>query len=135
MLFEEKDNLREVDLIDREWEKERPRYMVATRYGRRYVPSTGAAVVVGLFSVCAGLVWTMATLAMTQSLGGLAGVFPLVGIVFIGGGATISYYQFQKAKRYQAAHRAYQQRRLQAQEQTNDRSSPSTIRRPYRIEA
>ena len=106
----------ELDRIDGEWEQERQRYMVTAKSGRRYVPSTGAAVVVGLFSVCAGLIWVMMTIAMTQSLGGLAGVFSLVGVVFVVGGAAISYYQFQKAKRYQAAYRAYQRRRSAIQE-------------------
>jgi hypothetical protein len=113
-------SLEELDRIDREWEKERERYMVTTKYGRRYKPSTGAAVVVGLFSVSMGLVWTMTSFALAQGFGPLAGIFPLFGVVFAIGGAVISTYQFNKAKRYQAACEAYQLRRSIAQDQLKE---------------
>jgi hypothetical protein len=109
-------SLEELDHIDREWEKERERYMVAAKSGRRYKPSTGAAVVVGLISVSMGLAWTMTSFALFHTLGPLAGMFPVFGVVFAIGGTAISFYQFQKAKRYQAAYRAYQNRRSAIQE-------------------
>ena len=59
----------EVEKLDRDWDAERQRYMITTKYGRRYVPSTGAAVVVGLFSVSLGLIWMMTTLALAQNFG------------------------------------------------------------------
>jgi apolipoprotein N-acyltransferase len=120
MSFEEPEMLNELDRIDREWETERERYMITSKYGRRYVPSSGAAVVVGLFSVSMGLIWIMSSLALAHDLGALAGVFPLFGIVFVGGGAAISFYQFRKAKRYQAAFRAYQLRRSMAQDRLEE---------------
>ena len=101
----------ELDRIDREWEKERERYLITPKYGQRYVPSSGAAVVVGLISVSMGLVWTMTSFALLQGFGPLAGMFPVFGVVFAIGGAVISFYQFQKAKRYSTAYRAYQNRR------------------------
>jgi hypothetical protein len=104
----------ELDRIDREWEKERERYMVTTKYGRRYVPNTGAAVVVGLISVSIGLAWTMTSFALLHALGPLAGMFPLFGVVFVIGGAAISIYQFKKAQRYQTAYRDYRRRRSTA---------------------
>jgi len=119
MSFEPPEKLNELERIDREWEKERERYMVTTKYGRRYVPSTGAAVVVGLISVSVGLIWTMMAFSNAQSLGGAAGIFPLFGMVFVVGGAAISIYQFNKAKRYQAAYRAYQRRRATAEDRLN----------------
>src|ERR1700722_14709035 len=96
----------ELDRIDREWEKERERYMVTTKYGRRYVPSTGAAVVVGLISVSVGLAWTMTSFALLHALGPLAGMFPLFGVVFVIGGATISISQFKKTQRSHTPHPA-----------------------------
>jgi hypothetical protein len=116
MSFEPPEKLNDVDRIDREWERERERYMVTTKYGRRYVPSTGAAVVVGLISVSVGLIWTMVAFSMVQSLGGAAGIFPLFGMVFVIGGAAISIYQFNRGKQYQTAYRAYQRRRSTAQD-------------------
>ncbi len=107
--------LDEPEKLDAEWEVERQRYMVVAKNGQRYVPSTGAAVVVGLFSVSAGLIWTMTTLALTHDLGALAGVMPLFSLVFIVGGLAISFHQFRQAERYRNAYRAYQQRRASAE--------------------
>ncbi len=123
MSFEEPEKLEfqnELERIDREWETERERYMITSKYGRRYVPSSGAAVVVGLFSVSMGLIWIMSSLALAHNLGALAGVFPLFGMVFLVGGAAISIYQFRKAQRYQAAFRAYQLRRSTAQDRLKE---------------
>ena len=101
----------ELEKLDREWEIERQRYMITTKHGRRYIPSSGAAVVVGLFSVSLGLMGIMLAFALLQNLGALASVLALFGIVFIIGGVAISSYQFKKAQRYQTAYRAYQRRR------------------------
>ena len=110
----------EVEKLDREWEMERQRYMIATKSGRRYVPSSGAAVVVGLFSVSLGLVAIMLSFALLRDLGVLAGVLALFGVVFIIGGVAISSYQFKKAQRYQAAYRAHQGRRSAAQDRLTE---------------
>jgi hypothetical protein len=110
----------ELDRIDRDWEIERERYMITSKRGQRYVPSTGAAVVVGLFSVSMALIWIMSSLALAHELGALAGVFPLFGIVFLVGGAAISIYQYRKGKRYQNAFRAYQLRRSVVQDRLNE---------------
>jgi hypothetical protein len=107
----------ELERIDREWEKERERYMVTSRYGRRYVPSMVAAVGFGVIVAGVGLIWTVMGFGLVQDFGRAAGMFPLLGMVFVVCGAAISLYQFNKAKRYQTAYRAYQRRRSSAQEQ------------------
>ena len=110
----------EVEKLDRDWDAERQRYMITTKYGRRYVPSTGAAVVVGLFSVSLGLIWMMTTLALAQNFGALGGVLPLFGLVYVVGGLAISFYQFRKAERYKRAYCAYQQRRSAAEDEMKE---------------
>ena len=56
------ENEGELARIDREWDRERERYMVHRRNGRRYVPSAAAAVVMGVLVVGFGLFWTVMTL-------------------------------------------------------------------------
>src|SRR5262245_2883954 len=62
----------EVARLDREWDLERERYMVAGRYGNRYVPSQGMSVLGGVVVVGFGIVWT----GMAASMGA-PGFFPL----------------------------------------------------------
>ena len=101
----------ELARIDREWERERERYLVQSRFGRRYVPSAAAAVVMGVLGVGFGLFWIEITLNMG---GGLGGAFPLFGVLFVCLAAGISIHQFNKARRYQAAYEAYRRRRAAA---------------------
>ena len=107
------ENEDELARIDREWDRERERYMVHRRNGRRYVPSAAAAVVMGVLGVGFGLFWTVITLNLG---GGLSGAFPLFGVLFVCLAAGISIHQFNKARRYQAAYEAYQRRRAEARD-------------------
>jgi hypothetical protein len=103
--------------IDREWEMERERYMVTSRYGRRYVPSMVAAVAMGVISVGFGLVWVFFAFSMASNAGGAFGaVFPLFGLLFIAVGVGTSIYQFSKAQQYQSAYTDYQRRRAAARD-------------------
>lgn len=113
----------ELARIDREWEMERERYKVTSRYGRRYVPSAAAAVVMGVIAVGFGLFWTVMAFGMTAGVAGAPGfgsIFPLFGLVFIVGGAGVSIYQYNKAEQYQAALAEYQRRRAEAAERLRD---------------
>jgi len=101
----------ELARIDREWDRERERYMVLSRYGRRYVPSAAAAVVMGVLGIGFGLFWTVMTLNVG---GGLGGAFSPFGVLFVCLAAGLSVHQFNKARRYQAAYEAYQRRRAAA---------------------
>src|SRR5262249_44458086 len=79
----------DVARLDREWELERERYLVAGRYGYRYVPSQGMSVLGGIVIVGFGIVWT----AMAASMGA-PGFFPLFGVIFILAGVGMSIYSF-----------------------------------------
>jgi hypothetical protein len=97
--------------IAREWDEERERHMVTSRFGR-YPPSRFAALAMGVVAVGVGLFWTVLAFGLPN---GLSGVFPLLGVLFIVVGSGASYYQYTKARRYQAAFRAYRRRRAAAE--------------------
>ena len=111
----------ELARIDREWEVEKEQYMVADRYGRRHVPTTGvgygSAVVGGLF----GVLWTVMAVSIT---GGhpdappgfgpppiVRIVFPLFGVLFTVGAVCYGLHCVRKAEAYNRALAAYQARR------------------------
>src|SRR4051812_36885496 len=49
----------ELARIDREWEMERQRYMITTKYGRLIVPTTGMAIGVIVVALVFGGLWTV----------------------------------------------------------------------------
>jgi hypothetical protein len=110
----------ELARIDREWQMEREQYMIPDRYGRRHVPTAGfgvgGAVVGGLF----GVFWTIMAFAITGGAPDhgpfpIAKVFfPLFGVVFTVAAIGYGLYTASRAEKYQAAFRAYQQRRARA---------------------
>ncbi len=114
----------ELARIDREWDRERERYMVRRRHGRRYVPSATAGVVMGLLGVGIGLFWAVTTLNLG---GGLGGAFSLFGVLFACLAAGLGVHQFNRAMRYRAAHAAYQRRRAAARGRPAGRDGASRL--------
>lgn len=106
----------EVARLDREWQLEREQYMVAGRYGQRYIPSQGMSVLGGIAIVGFGIVWT----AMASSMGA-PGFFPLFGVLFILFGVGVSIYSCTKASEYDQAYRQYRHRRSQLLTQQESR--------------
>jgi hypothetical protein len=113
--LEQLESQNELARIDREWQMEREQYMVASRYGR-YVPSTVAAVVMGVFAVGFGLIWIVMGLGLTDNFngGGVTWFMPLFGLVFIVFGLFLSISQFNRAQRYRTAQAKYGRRRAKA---------------------
>ena len=109
--------------IDREWQIEREQYLIPDRWGRRYVPTAGlglgGAVMGGVF----GVFWTIMAFAITSGAPDVGAfsiakvVFPLFGVVFVAAAVGYGLYAYSKAQQYQAAFRAYQDRRARAQGQ------------------
>ncbi len=114
----------ELTRIDREWDRERLRYMVHRRHGRRYVPSAATGVVMGLLGVGFGLFCAVTTLNMG---GGLGGALSLFGLVFACLAAGLGVHQFNKARRYRAAYAAYQRRRAAARGRPAGRDGASRL--------
>jgi LSD1 subclass zinc finger protein len=92
--------------LDRQWEREREKYMVTDKHGRRREPSVAASIVGGVLAVGMG-VFLLAT--GFQGFGGMA----LGGLVFILVGIGGSLYSYVRAKDYLAAQRSYRRRRYQ----------------------
>lgn len=107
----------ELERIDREWAIEREKYMVPDRYGRRYVPTTGASLAGGIGIGVFGLIWTVTAFSITGSAPdempfSLVKVFfPLFGIGFTIFGVYMGFHAYGKAEAYNKAFAAYQARR------------------------
>ncbi len=107
----------ELAQLDRAWQIEQQRYLIADRYGRRLVPTPGmgigGAVIGGVF----GVFWTIMAFAITGSAPDVGPfsvakvIFPLIGVLFTGAAIGYGIYCYNRAQQYQRAFQAYQTRR------------------------
>jgi hypothetical protein len=104
--LEEIKHQNDVAQLDREWALERDRYMVAGRYGYRYLPTRGMSLLGGIVIVGFGICWTMFAAGMGAPI-----FFPLFGVLFILMGIGVSVNAFIKATQYEQARQRYQARR------------------------
>jgi hypothetical protein len=102
----------ELARIDREWDMERERYMLYSRYGRRNVPSTTTSIVVGVIfgtmgigMIAVGLVGAV----LGRSPEGLVCCLP--GLFFLLIGTVAAVVNYGQAQRYQRAYQEYLDRR------------------------
>jgi hypothetical protein len=96
----------ELELLDRQWEREREEYLVRGKFGRTSVPSTTGSLIAMTIGVVVGIVW----IGMAVSFGAPF-FFPLFGVLFImivvlGSAGNVS-----KATRYRAREAEYERRR------------------------
>ncbi|MGF1579954.1 MAG: SHOCT domain-containing protein [Gemmataceae bacterium] len=116
--------------IDREWEIERENYLIAGRYGRTYVPTTGIGVGMTVLGGGFGIFWTIMAISITGSVSNDGAfaiaqvIFPLIGVLFTVGAVVFGVRTFAKAQKYQQAYAAYQVRRANVKF-GEDPSSPS----------
>jgi hypothetical protein len=110
----------EVAELDREWEISRESYMVTGKFGHRYIPSQAGSAFAGVLVALFGTLWTVFAFGMTRivastptPLGGMIGLFPLFGILFVVAGVGMSIYSFVKASEYANAERQYRRRRAE----------------------
>jgi len=107
----------ELNRIDREWEIEKEKYMVADKHGRRHIPTPGAGIATAAIGGVFGLFWTIMAFGITSGAPDegpfqIAKVFfPLFGVVFTVGSIGYGVYVTQKANAYNEAFAAYQRRR------------------------
>jgi hypothetical protein len=99
--------------LDRQWELERDRYMVAGQYGVRHLPSKGLSLLGGIVITGFGIVWIAVASNVAGGFGGGASFFPLFGLLFIAVGVGMSIYSFTKASQYEEAHARYRRRRAE----------------------
>ncbi len=106
--------------LDREWEIERQQYLVTGKHGRQFVPTTGMGLLSAVGGGAFGVFWTVMAVSMMSGApgDGAFGVakvfFPLFGVVFIMVAVGWGVYCFLRAQKYDAAFRAYQDRRTRA---------------------
>jgi hypothetical protein len=107
----------ELARIDREWEIEREKYMVAGKYGRRYIPTKGMSLFMAVAGAVGGLIWTIFATSITGSAPdegpfALARLlFPAFGVLFICAAVGLGIYRYSKAVAYEQAQDAYRARR------------------------
>jgi hypothetical protein len=107
----------ELARIDREWEIEREKYMVAGKYGRRYIPTKGMSLFAAVTGAVGGVIWTVFAISITGNApdeGPFAlakGVFPVFGILFICAAVVFGIYGYSKAAAYKQAQDTYRARR------------------------
>jgi hypothetical protein len=97
----------ELARLDRDWERERDRYLITGRSGARYVPTVAASVVTGVVAAGFGFLWIAAAASLMNGLG----PFPLLGLFFVALGLWVSVSSLRKAVRYRRAYEAYRRRR------------------------
>ena len=92
--------------LERQWDRERERYLIADKHGHRREPNRAAAIVSGVMVVGFGVFW-MITVARRPFMG----PFSLFGLVFIIFDLGVSFYHYKKSDAFRQAQRNYRQRR------------------------
>lgn len=108
-----------LEQIDREWEREREKFLVTHKNGRKSEPSEFAAIMGGAIAAGFGLFWTIGASSIN------AGPFLLFGVLFICFGIGMAIHGYSKAKDFRAAQKRYQQRRA------NTFSEPGSTKERY----
>lgn len=99
---------RELERIDREWERERQSLMMTNKRGQTYAPSVAAGIFAIVIGGGFGLFWTATAAGM-----GAPAIFPMFGVVFIILAVGLGISSISKAGEYQRAERAYRRRRAE----------------------
>lgn len=110
----------ELDRLDRQWEREREEYMISNKHGVRSLPNKSASVIMGVVVSVFGAMWMIFAFGITSGFGdmpggpgGMAGIFPFFGLVFIAFGVGMAIWSYQRAEQYEQAKARYEQRRAQ----------------------
>ncbi len=114
----------QLEEIDREWERERKKYMTTLKNGQRVEPTELGSLAFGIVAGIFGIIWTISTFSMTAAMPAGMGFrwFSLFGLLFVVFGIGSAFYGYSRAKDYRTAYRRYLQRRSEAEsETTSDR--------------
>lgn len=107
----------ELKRIDREWAREKDKYMIANKDGRRYVPTTGEIIAGAVMVAALGVFWTLFSLGIAigaPSAGPFLAVkvfFLLLGVAITASGVWSGLRAAERTEAYNRAHAAYQRRR------------------------
>jgi hypothetical protein len=117
--------------LDREWDRERERYMMYGRYGRRYQPNATLGIVfmaIGGAAALAGVSVALLVVLSSRQPAGLVCLFP-AAIFTLAFGLT-GLLQYLRGKQYQAAYDRYLRRREAVERGWDDPGEPPPERRP-----
>lgn len=120
--FKRADRREELEDAEREWNREREKYMVSNKQGIKHIPTRTESAIAGTVVTIFGLFWTVMALGITSGFGSLGGsglspfgwvpcVFPAFGVLFIVLGIYQSVSAYDKASRYERAEAEYERRR------------------------
>lgn len=111
--FKEVKSQNEISKLDREWEIEREKYMIAGAYGGRVVPDKLSHGLASIGILVFGISWVAIAASFAGFVGqqGWVNILPLIGFVFMALGLFLSIRALRKAGQYQAAYERYQHRR------------------------
>lgn len=107
----------EVDALDRQWDREKERYMVTDKHGAKHLPTKGTATASGCMLCVGGTIWTIMAIAITSGAPNFGPfqvakfAFPAFGVAFVIFGIFMAMNNYRKAEDYERAYRRYRQRR------------------------
>ncbi len=96
----------QLEQLDRQWTQERSQYLITDKHGAKHEPGPFGSVIMGVFAIGFGVFWMIGASAMP---GG--GIFPLFGLIFIGGAIFSMVNSTSKANQLQKRREVYEQRR------------------------
>ncbi|TWU04019.1 zinc finger domain-containing protein [Neorhodopirellula pilleata] len=104
--------------LDRQWEQRKEDFMVTGQHGHKSLPTKGGAMVGGVIVAAFGLIWTVMAFGITAS-SPFPGtfLFPLFGLLFVGGGIYNAISAANKAHEYERAHAEYRRERSRLKQQ------------------
>lgn len=92
--------------VDRQWDRERERYLVTNKQGHRREPNRAAAIMSGILVLAFGIFWMVVVTSKARSPS-----FSLFGLVFIIIGLAVSILNYNRSAEFRRAQRRYYQRR------------------------
>lgn len=109
----------ELAQLDRDWDRDREKYMVRGKNGSRTVPATASSVIGVVFVIAFGIFCIGVSVA-----GGVSVLVPLFGVLFIGFCIATLSMNIRKADAYANARSRYERRRRELVERIHGRKSP-----------
>jgi len=112
--------------LDRQWEQRKDDFMITGKHGRKSLPTKTGAMIGGVIIAAFGLIWTVMAFGITAS-SPFPGtfLFPLFGLVFVGGGIFNAINAAKKASEYEKAHAEYRRERSLLKNQKASQESGS----------
>ena len=117
----------ELSQIELEWERERKRHLMHTKYGQEIVPKKWSAAVVAVLSVLGGIacgIWISSLDPVQNPAAPGIAVFFACLIILVGLG--VSLWAYSKAEAYEAAEAEYRRKKEAAQSKYEGQAESQT---------